>query len=40
MKTGSIKELSNILKITDNNILNKFIIDYYNLRRDLEICNK
>ena len=33
------KELSNILQKENNKILNKFILDYYNLREDVRICN-
>lgn len=33
------KELLNILQKENNEILNKFILDYYNLREDVRICN-
>ena len=33
------KELLNILQKENNGILNKFILDYYNLREDVRICN-
>lgn len=33
------KELSDILQKENNEILNKFILDYYNLREDMRICN-
>ena len=33
------KELSDILQKENNGILNKFILDYYNLREDVRVCN-
>jgi hypothetical protein len=33
------KELLNILQKENNEILNKFILDYYNLREDVRVCN-
>ena len=34
------KEIANILQEQNNKILNRFFIDYYNLREDLKICNQ
>lgn len=34
------KELLNYLEKNDNKLVEKFLIDYYNLRKDIKICKK